>query len=327
MPKAAWILHNYPPVVLAGAEFAAHRINLWLLKEGWTVRVYIVGQAAEYPAEFEGVPITCARNCYDLPIDSDTLLLSQLWAARQAHMVVDMKRLKYIEFVHYVDNTVVSPYPWTTRRDFLMVYNSLDTQKRALEIGGWLSTVKSVLMPPLITDVPASLSQVEEKRSARAEARWITLVNFSTDKGADIFNSCATMNEKEGREFVGIAGSHGQQEKPCARVQVLTATLDMESVWAKTRILVVPSKYETWSMVASEALLRGIPVVAADHIPALKENCGDGALYVPRDDVGAWLRALDTIEAEYEQYSQKARSVSLSKKPDQEANLRNIFYC
>ena len=316
-------MHNYPPVVLAGAEFAAHRINLWLLKQGWTVHVYIVGQPAVYPAEFEGVPITCVSNCYDLPIESDTLLLSQLWAARQAHMVVDMKRLKYIEFVHYVDNTVVSPYPWTVRRDFLMVYNSLDTQKRALEIGGWLSTVKSVLMPPLIADVPTQLSEAEQ----RAEARWITLVNFSTDKGADIFNSCATMNEKEGREFVGIAGSHGQQEKPCARVQVFPATLDMESVWAKTRILVVPSKYETWSMVASEALLRGIPVVAADHIPALKENCGDGALYVKQDDVTAWLRALDTIEAEYEQCSQKARLASSSRRPDQEANLKKIFYC
>jgi hypothetical protein len=308
MPSAAWILHNYPPVVLAGAEFAAHRINLWLLQHGWKVHVYIVGNA-DYPTEFEGVTISCVNNWYNLPIDASTVLLSQLWATRQARTIVDMKRLRYIEFVHYVDNTVISPYPWTTRRDFMMVYNSLDTEKRALEIGGWLRDVPSVRMSPII--VPPQITSVRTDP-------YITLVNFSGDKGADVCNACAL---KSDREFVGIAGSHGTQYTP-DRVTIVPATQDMESVWAKTRILLIPSKYETWSMVASEALLRGIPVIAADHIPALRENCGDAALYVPREDIHAWLQAMDTIEQNYAEYSEKATH----RKFDSEDALRKIFF-
>lgn len=189
MPNAAWILHNYPPVVLAGAEFAAHRINLWLLKQGWNVHVYIVGNAG-YLAEFEGVTIRCIQNCYDLSIDSNTVLLSQLWAARQARMVSDMKHLRYIEFVHYVDNTVIPPYPWTTRRDFLMVYNSADTKKRALKIGKWLQGVESMIMHPIVPPVTDSVVRTDPYMYP-----WITLVNFSADKGADILNACASMDE------------------------------------------------------------------------------------------------------------------------------------
>jgi len=271
--------------------------------------VYIVG-GTDYPDTYEGVPITCVRNCYDLPLSPDTVLLSQLWATRYAHMISDMKRLRYIEFVHYVDNTVISPYPWTTR-DFTMVYNSRDTQKRALEIGGWLAGKKSVIMHPIIPRVTSV------RRTDAAAYPWITLVNFSADKGADIVQALA---ERDDRTYVGIAGSHGTQ-LACDRVKHMPATRDMESVWEKTRIVIVPSKYETWSMVASEAMMRGIPVVAADHIPALVENCGDAAIYVPRDNIDAWLQAFSKIEQSYAMYSEKA----FTRTYDSEAALRQIF--
>jgi hypothetical protein len=179
MPTATWILHNYPPVILGGAEFAAHRINLWLLKQGWTVNVYILesGQATNYPDVFEGVPIQKVRNAFAIQPTPNTFLLSQLWAARYARTVADMHKLHYIEFVHYVDNTVISPYPWTVRRDFVMVYNSLDTQKRAYEIGPWLQGVQSVLMHPIVEPVENPVV-----RTSSTDYPWITLVNFSEDK-------------------------------------------------------------------------------------------------------------------------------------------------
>ena len=319
-PNATWILHNYPPVILGGAEFAAHRINLWLLKQGWTITVYILdcGQPTSYPDEFEGVKIVTVRNAFAIQPVPNTFLLSQLWATRTARTLAEMNKLHYIEFVHYVDNTVISPYPWTTRRDFVMVYNSLDTKKRALEIGPWLQDVQSVLMHPIVEPVDPVI------RTSFSEYPWITLVNFSEDKGAPVFNVLAAASAAQGKErkFVGIAGSHGKQESPSEHVTMLPATLDMESIWAKTRILVVPSKYETWSMVATEACMRGIPVIAAEHIPALLENCGDGALYVGRENVGAWLEALDIIEANYAYYSEKV----LLRKFNPLPALQQIFF-
>lgn len=299
-----WILHNYPPVVLAGAEFAAHRLNKWLLTQGHTITVYIYSRET-YPAEFEGVvikPLTLT-DCYTKTVEPGTIIASQLWATRQARPIFDRNPdAKYIEFVHYVDNTVISPYPWTTKQ-FQMVFNSNDTMERALAIGSWLRNeqVKTHIIPPFLEPPPAAAAV---HRTDPTAYPWITLVNFSKDKGADILNRLAEHDNT--RKYVGIKGSHGTQETPHTHVQLLEPRLDMEPVWEKTRILVVLSTYETWSMVASEALARGIPVLCANHIPALKENCGDAATYVDRTNTAECLAALSDIESKYAEISAKS---------------------
>jgi hypothetical protein len=319
MKNIVWILHNYPPIVLAGAEFATHRINKWLLAQGFTVTVYIQSNEA-YPSEFEGVQIKHMKpfDCYSMNLESGTILASQLWAIRSAHPIFDRNQhCKYIEFVHYVDNTVISPYPWTNR-DFTLVFNSKDTQQRSLAIGSWLTSKPSFVLPPLI-DEPAPSSSLPA-RTNYLNYSWITLVNFNKDKGADIFNQLAVKDLS--RKYVGIKGSHGTQETPVQQVELMNPTLDMEHIWNNTRILVVLSTYETWSMVASEAMLRGIPVVVANHIPALKENCGDAAIYVNRTNLDESISAFHEIESNYSSYSEKCRA--RSKLPDF-AELAKIF--
>jgi glycosyltransferase involved in cell wall biosynthesis len=249
-------------------------------------------------------------------LDPGTIVVSQLWATRSAHLLFDRNTsCKYIEFVHYVDNTVISPYPWTMR-EFTMVYNSNDTKERALKIGNWLQSKPSFLLPPII-ELPQTDYSI---RTNWNEYNWITLVNFNKDKGADIFNQLASIDHLH--KYVGIKGSHGTQEVPVTQVELLNPTFDMEQIWKNTRILVVLSTYETWSMVASEAMMRGIPVVAANHIPALKENCGDAALYVDRTNLTECISAFQQIEANYEYYSKKSREQS---KPPNYAQLLHLF--
>lgn len=310
MKHVVWILHNYPPVVLAGAEFAAHRINKYLLTHGYTITVFILQSNESYPPEFEGVQIKRMNpfDCYTMNLEPGTILVSQLWATRAAHPIYDRNpHCKYIEFVHYVDNTVISPYPWT-QREFTIVYNSNDTKQRSLDIGIWLSSKPSFVLPPLIDPLPAP----SPKRTNHANYPWITLVNFNKDKGADIFNQLAIKDSS--RKYVGIKGSHGNQEIPVSQVELIEPTLDMEHIWNNTRILVVLSTYETWSLVASEAMLRGIPVVAANHIPALKENCGDAGLYVTRTNLDECITAFELIESKYSEYSEKC--ANQAKLPD-----------
>jgi hypothetical protein len=297
-----WILNNYPPVVLAGAEFAAHRLNRWLLAQGHRVKVYIQSRES-YPSEFEGVQIVPFQlmDCYTMTLEPDTILLSQLWATRSAHPVFDRNPyIKYIEFVHYVDHTVISPYPWTNK-EFHMVYNSNDTKTRALAIGPWLQTKPSHIIPPYFEPPVSAKPRTDPKAYS-----WITLVNFSKDKGADLFNQLAQHDPNPDRKYVGMKGSHGTQETPCERVELRDPTLDMESVWEKTRVLVVLSTYETWSLVATEAMARGIPVLCANHIPALKENCGDAAQYVDRTQRDDCLAALEYIDLHYNEISIKS---------------------
>lgn len=317
-----WILQNYPPAVLGGAEFATHRLNVWLQRQGWTVTVYLIPGGlkapADYPAEFEGVSIQFCSNPYSLQFPPHSVVCSQLWATRNARTIAEMRGAPYVEFVHYVDNTVLSPWPWTARRTFHMVYNSENTRSRTLALASWLREVPDCVLQPIVWPVAAA-----PVHAAFETRPWILLVNTSEDKGAKQF---AALSQRDGqRAYVGIRGAHGAQYACGEAVRILEPTLDMEPVWEKTRILVVLSTYETWSMVATEALAHGIPVVAADHIPALRENCGDAALYVPRDDVDAWLAAFTRIEGDYVTWSAAARARIVDPTPCLQNFLRSVL--
>ncbi|MFC4852368.1 glycosyltransferase family 4 protein [Actinophytocola glycyrrhizae] len=67
---------------------------------------------------------------------------------------------------------------------------------------------------------------------------------------------------------------------------------DLDVTFAKTDLLVLPSRRETFGMVVTEALVRGIPVLTT-NVDALPRTLGpDGGMLVPPDDVPALTGAL-----------------------------------
>jgi glycosyltransferase involved in cell wall biosynthesis len=74
----------------------------------------------------------------------------------------------------------------------------------------------------------------------------------------------------------------------------------------QTRILLVPSRYETYGMSAIEAAGYGIPTVHVDT-PHVREGIGDGAVLVPPMNVAATAAGIDLIEKNYDIYSLNAR--------------------
>jgi glycosyltransferase involved in cell wall biosynthesis len=68
---------------------------------------------------------------------------------------------------------------------------------------------------------------------------------------------------------------------------------ELDRTYAAADLLVLPSHAETYGMVVTEALARGVPVVATD-VGGVSEALGDGGLLVARGDpaaLGAALRA------------------------------------
>jgi glycosyltransferase involved in cell wall biosynthesis len=68
---------------------------------------------------------------------------------------------------------------------------------------------------------------------------------------------------------------------------------ELERAYSAADLLVLPSHAETYGMVVTEALARGVPVVATD-VGGVSEALGDGGLLVPPGDpaaLGAALRA------------------------------------
>ncbi len=74
----------------------------------------------------------------------------------------------------------------------------------------------------------------------------------------------------------------------------------------QTRILLVPSRYETYGMSAIEAAAYGIPSIHVDT-PHVREGIGDAAILIPPLDTDAAIKGINLIEKDYQKYSDNAR--------------------
>ncbi len=77
-------------------------------------------------------------------------------------------------------------------------------------------------------------------------------------------------------------------------VELRPLASDVRTAYAACDVVVCPSRVESYGLVAAEAMLNGLPVVAAD-VPSLHEVLGDTGLFFDQGDVasaGAHLRRL-----------------------------------
>lgn len=151
-----------------------------------------------------------------------------------------------------------------------------------------------VIHPPLEAD----RHRVESTGDA------VTLINLQENKGIRLFERLADRMSDE-HPFLGVHGTHGEQETWCLEltpgVTLMPTTQDMREVWSKTKVLLMPSEYESYGMVAAEASLNGIPVIA-NPTPGLVECLGGSGLFIPRDDTDAWERTLKLLLTDPEHY-------------------------
>ncbi len=82
--------------------------------------------------------------------------------------------------------------------------------------------------------------------------------------------------------FLGVRGAYGRQVMPPPRLpncEVLDSVTGKEMrthVYGRSRVMLMPSLYESWGRVAVEALASGIPVIA-HPTPGLVESLGEAA--------------------------------------------------
>lgn len=134
----------------------------------------------------------------------------------------------------------------------------------------------------------------------------VTLVNLTEAKGVGRFYALA--ESRPDLAFLGCMGGYGRQDvRDLPNVEIITPTRDVPGdVWARTRVLLMPSRSETWGRVALEAAAAGIPVLAAP-VSGVVECMGDAATYAPDSHVG-WVEALDGLLARWDDASAKARA-------------------
>jgi glycosyltransferase involved in cell wall biosynthesis len=291
--------HAYLPHHPAGAELTLHALLVALVDRGHRAEVWLTQHGpARRPYELDGVlvhPAGTGENMLGYAqragaivshLESDATTATLAAAVRRPHVVL-----------HH--NTLGPLQPGAA----LTVFNARWVQAR---YGGGGIVVRPPVDPDRYTTTPGSA---------------VTLVNLWPAKGGDLFAQLvARMPDVQ---FLGVRGAYGHQVTPAgANVTVLdTVPGDRmrDEVYARTRLLLMPSEYESWGRTGVEAMASGIPVVA-HPTPGLLESLGPAGVFVDRADPARWETAIRELldERAWQAASVKARKRSAALRPDRD---------
>ena len=292
--KIAAYVHGYFPNHNAGAEAMLHQILIDLINKGHEVKVLTGDPGAN---EYEGIPLYEIHGKKEIEVlQWSNLIITHLDKTRFA--VQHGKRYKK-PVVHLVHN------------DKQLAYNKVfDTGSATLAVANsdWIrKTVRrgipsTVVYPPTIPD----------RYSVKTTKEYVTLINMNEAKGGKIFWQLARILPEY--NFLGVRGAYGHQveyEKDLPNVTILDNTPDIQEVYKKARIVLMPSSYESWGRVAMEASCSGIPVIAAPT-PGLKESLDYAGIFAEIDDLAGYVEAIRMLDDEkiYEKYSKLGKKRS-----------------
>lgn len=314
--KIGALVHMYPPMHNAGAEHMLHAMLSDLIKRGHEA-VVVVHQGQGYaqidfePYTLDGVRVSKDRRT----LRGSDVMITHLDRTKDAEVWC---KKHGVPLVHVFHNHL---HPQLAKRCDLAVYNSEHLLKHApLQL---CDAPSMVVHPPIW---PEHYRVPEEKH----ERRYITLINLSAPKGAEMFYAMAQMFPRE--EFLGVKGSYGKQvlpSSPMANVTIIENQPDIRKVYAQTKILLMPSSYESYGRCAVEASCSGIPVIAnpTRGLREALEVIGEGGLF-PLPDSDSWACAIKYTLETYPARVRDAYRVAQYLDPDSEMdNFEKALLC
>jgi len=296
-------LHAYPPHHNAGGEMCTHNIAKYLVSKGHAVRV-LVNESEKHgitiPYDIDGVEVWPRIKRIDILFHwCDSIITHLGWT----HYTVGLAHVFHKPVFFVVHNTHFYPCVGDRARPVNVIYNC-QAAKNILQY-----PQPNIVLPPPVDYRDFDLGQDP------AHNKYITLINLNENKGGKILYQLARAMPE--RKFLAVKGSYDPQIiEDLPNVHHMDHTHDIKEVYRKTRILIMPSEYESWGMCATEAMSNGIPVICTPTF-GLKENCGDAALYVGkepaeakkgsgddaelpkvtgRDDIQAWVRQIRSLD-------------------------------
>lgn len=141
--------------------------------------------------------------------------------------------------------------------------------------------------PPNITKTGAVRPLLHEEKiliTEEFQGEYITLVNANQNKGVAQFIELA--RRMPDRKFLGILPYYGELRVPDApdNVKWIPFDDDIRNILKETRILLLPSYYESFGRIAVEAMLNGIPVLYSKINPNSKYPGGS------TEGVETWIK-------------------------------------
>lgn len=154
----------------------------------------------------------------------------------------------------------------------------------------------------------------------RPTGEYITLINANILKGLPLFVDLAKRFPE--RKFLGVKPYYNLVSVPTdvPNIKWIDIQEDIREILKETRVLLMPSSYESWGRVAFEAMYNGIPVIytkPAESLPGfnfksgttqgMKEWIGDAAIECDRTNIEEWVDAIKRLDAAevYNDYSDR----------------------
>lgn len=331
------LFHLMYPEHCAGSETTVHAALRAMVRRGHRVTV-VCDRSQRAPFTTDGIevvrPPRRARQRWlgEQARDADLLVTHLDLTSQAMSLALDTNR----PLVHFVHNDGQFAY-WhvNTLKCQLAIFNSHWVAEKQQWPG------HQIIIHPV----------VEPHRYVCERGEGVTLVNPTATKGSAAFYSL--VQRFPGIAFITAQGGYNYQvccpskddvavTVPIARqhhkfydetgseqncyglpnVTHLKADPDIRNIFCRTRVLLMPSDYESYGRVGVEAACAGIPTIA-HPTPGLKEAFGEAAIFCDREDVDAWAKEIDrlyTDEVYYRNRSDAALRLTQSFDPEGEFN-------
>ena len=324
--RILFVIHLYYPQHGAGAESMVRNISSYMIRQGHQVHILLM-EAKHYNVEmiydWEGAMVIPADSGRDLrdPIEWADVVFTHLTWTNWCIQVCSVLRRPVFFMSH---NT--HPYDMVKcRPEVRVIYNS--------------NAMRDVLKypnPSFVLHPPVDYRKLDKNTHP---GEYITLVNLTANKGAKLFIELARAMPE--RKFIGVVGSYDPQYKESLpNITYFENSPAMERIYKMTRILLCPSKYESWGMCAVEAMSNGIPIIYQPTF-GLRENVGEYGIPIPDKNpdgneltivggefggidhianLAAWKKAIKSLDDPkiYKKYSTLSRKRSRELDPEKE---------
>ncbi len=304
-------VHGYPPGQNAGAEQMLHVILRRMVSRGHQARVMLAPGQVGY--SLQGVDVL------DLPTFTEHTGFFR-WAEHHAAWAnVIVTHLDFTQNAVGIARVNARPLVHLVHNEFQLTFHQVRAADLVVFNSDWVAAAADWPGRRMIVHPPVFAADYRTQGNGR---RSITLIATIKLKGVETFYEVA--RRMSAHHFIGVRGAYSLNVDPppdLPNVEIVPNGPGIQQVYARTRLLLVPSFYESYSRSAIEAASSGIPVIAAPT-PGLRESLGEAGIFCKPDDVGAWCRAIAELDDDetYERASQAvtARAAELEARSETE---------
>lgn len=300
------LTHGYPPLWNMGGEVSLHRTI-----KGLNGQKHVLTKT-DQSYVFEGVNVHKINTPDVLDIYADPKPIAKQLIDLNAKVVIGQNELSLpavlaaqkAEAISIVNVHTPPRYGATINESLRFAdYAIYNTEAAAKE---WGEPNALVLHPPI--------SPLPNETISGGDA--YTVLSSLVNKGVEVVLELAKRNPDQ--RFIIVRSpaekTHGLKNLeerastlPNVELHPRVAPEEVIKYLKQTKILLVPSRYETYGMSAIEAAGYGIPCVHVDTVH-VREGIGEAAILIPPLDTDAAARGINKIENNYERFSVNARA-------------------